>query len=122
MLDQPTPAWQLFVCGSSKQQQIPIWIFDDEILGAPRLFFQSLAEGDTGGLKLKKQQLDLVCCRDGHRCRQQFLPIADRRLDPWSLDIPQVEPRRVASDLCIVGRFAVTEYKRKSQLLTEKFA
>jgi hypothetical protein len=88
MPDQHTSAWQLLVCGSSKQQQIPIRILDDEILGAPRLPFQRPVKGNTSGLKLKKQQLDLVRCSDGHRYRQQFLPIADRRLDYWSLDTP----------------------------------
>ena len=83
-----TSGWWLSVRGSSKQQQIPIWILDDEILGAPRLLFQRLVKGNTSGLKLKKQQLDLVRCSDGHRCRQQFVPIADRRLDYWSLDAP----------------------------------
>ena len=37
MFDQHTSAWSLLVSGSSKQQQIPIRILDDEILGAPRL-------------------------------------------------------------------------------------
>ena len=45
----------LLVCGSSKQQQIPIRIFDDEIFGAPRLLLQFLAKGNASGLKLKKQ-------------------------------------------------------------------
>src|ERR1700688_2065435 len=79
---------KLLVCGSSKQQQIPIRILYDEILGAPRLLFQRLVKGNTGGPKLKKQQLDLVRSSDGHRYRQQFLPITDRRLDYWSLDTP----------------------------------
>ena len=74
--------------GAGKQQQIPIRILDDEILGAPRLLFQRLVKGNTSGLKLKKQQLDLVRSSDGHRYRQQFLPIADRRLDYWPLDAP----------------------------------
>jgi hypothetical protein len=52
-----------------------------EVPGVPRLLFQCLLKGNTSGLKLKKQQLDLVRCSDGQRYRQQFLPIADRRLD-----------------------------------------
>ena len=43
------------VCGSTKQQQIPLRIFDDESLGAPRLLFQCLVKCDACGLKLKKQ-------------------------------------------------------------------
>jgi len=50
-----TSAWWLLVCGPGKQQQIPIRIFDDEILGAPRLLFQCLAKGNPSGLKFKKQ-------------------------------------------------------------------
>jgi len=50
-----TSGWWLSVRGSSKQQQIPIRIFDDEFLGAPRLLFQSLVKGNASGLKLKKQ-------------------------------------------------------------------
>ena len=38
MLDQHTPAWWLLVCGSSKQQQIPIRILDDEFFGVLRVF------------------------------------------------------------------------------------
>ena len=49
-----TSGWWLSVGGSSKQQQIPIRIFDDEIFGAPRLLFQSLVKGNASGLKLKK--------------------------------------------------------------------
>ncbi len=49
------------VCGSSKQQQqIPLRILDDEILGAPRLLFQRLLKDNASGLKLKEQQLDLI--------------------------------------------------------------
>jgi hypothetical protein len=55
MLDQHTSFWYLLVCGSGKQQQIPIRILDDEILGAPRLLFQLLVKGNTSGLKFKKQ-------------------------------------------------------------------
>jgi hypothetical protein len=43
------------VSGAGKQQQIPVRIFDDEILGAPRLLFQFLVKGDPGGLIFKKQ-------------------------------------------------------------------
>jgi len=50
-----TSGWRLSVRGSSKQQQIPVRIFNDEILGAPRLLFQSLVKGNASGLKLKKQ-------------------------------------------------------------------
>ena len=50
-----TSASRLLVCGSSKQQQIPIRIFDDKIPGAPRLLLQFLAKGNASGLKLKKQ-------------------------------------------------------------------
>ena len=78
----------MLVCGSGKQQQIPIRILDDEILSAPRVLFQRLVEGNSGGLKFKEQQFDLVCCSDGHRYRQEFLLIADRGLDYWSLDPP----------------------------------
>jgi hypothetical protein len=78
----------MLVCGSGKQQQIHIRILDDEILGAPTLLFQRLVKGNTSGLNLKKQQLNLVRCSDGHRYRQQFLPITGRRLDYWSLDTP----------------------------------
>ena len=85
-LDRRFQAWPLLVRGSGEQQQIAIRIFDDEIPGAPRLLFQPLVEGDTGGLKLKKQQLDLVRRSDGQRCRQQFLPLAERRLDYRRLD------------------------------------
>ena len=81
----------LLVYGSGKQKQIPIRILDDEIPGAPRLLFQSLVKGNTSGLKLKKQQLDLVRRSDGHRYGQQFLPLADRRLDYWSLDGPWLD-------------------------------
>src|SRR6267143_2556800 len=88
LMSRNTSVWWLLVCGPGKQQQISIRIFDDEILGAPRLLFQCLAQGNTSRLKLKKQQLDLVRCSDGHRYRQQFLPITDRRLDYWSLDTP----------------------------------
>ena len=45
----------LLVCGSSKQQEIPIRIFDDEIFGTPRLLLQFLVKGNASGLKLKKQ-------------------------------------------------------------------
>src|SRR5580704_3295842 len=86
MLDKHTSASLLSVYGSSKQQQVPIRIVEDEILGAPSLLFQRPVKGDTSGLKLKKQQLDLVRCSDGHGYRQQFLPITDHRLDYWSLD------------------------------------
>jgi hypothetical protein len=65
-----TSAWWLLVCGPGKQQQIPIRIFDYEILGAPRLLFQCLLKGNSSGLEFKKQQLDLLRCGDGHRCRQ----------------------------------------------------
>ena len=50
-----TSAWWLLVCGPGKQQQIPIRIFDDETLGAPRLLFQCLLKGNSSGLKFKKQ-------------------------------------------------------------------
>jgi hypothetical protein len=59
-------ARRLLVCGASKQQQISIRILDDEILGAPSLFFQPLSKGNTSGVKLKIQQLDLVRSSDGH--------------------------------------------------------
>ena len=98
-------------CGSGKEQQIPIRILDDEILGAPRLLFQLLVKGDPSGLKLKKEHLCVLRGSDGHRHRQQFLPIADRRLDYWSGDTPEVETRGIATHLCIVSGFAVTEYK-----------
>jgi hypothetical protein len=49
------PAGWLLVCGPGEQQQIPIRIFDDEILGAPRLLFQCLVKGNPCGLKFKKQ-------------------------------------------------------------------
>jgi hypothetical protein len=49
-----------FAEGSSKQQQIPIRIFDDEILGAPRLLFQCLVKGNPGGLKFKEAQTTLL--------------------------------------------------------------
>jgi len=55
-------------CWSGKQQQIAIRIFDYEIFGAPRLFFQSLVKSGANGLEFKKQQLDLDCRGDGHRC------------------------------------------------------
>jgi hypothetical protein len=58
---------QLSVCRASKQQQIPVRILDDEIPGAPRLLFQRLVKGNTSGPKLKKKQLDLFRCGDGHR-------------------------------------------------------
>jgi hypothetical protein len=45
---------RLLVCRSSKQQEIPIRILDDEIIGGPRLLFQRLGKGNTSGLKLKK--------------------------------------------------------------------
>jgi hypothetical protein len=60
-------------------------------------------KSNTGGLKLKKQQLDLVRCGDGHRCRQQYLTIADRRIDYRPLDTPKIETRPVAPHLCVVG-------------------
>ena|SRR6266404_1782051 len=50
-----TSAWWLLACGSGKQQQISIGIFDDEILGAARLLFQYLMKGNPSGLKLKRQ-------------------------------------------------------------------
>jgi hypothetical protein len=40
---------------SGKQLLIPIKVFDDEILGGPRLPFQSLMKGNPNGLKFKKQ-------------------------------------------------------------------
>ena len=58
---------QLSVCRASKQQQIPVRILDDEIPGAPGLLFQRLVKGNTSGPKLKKKQLDLFRCGDGHR-------------------------------------------------------
>src|SRR6516165_4977643 len=76
------------VCRSSKQQQIAIRILDDEIPGAPRLLFQLLVKGNTCGLKFEKQQLDLIRCSDSHGYRQQFLLVADRRVDYVSLDAP----------------------------------
>jgi hypothetical protein len=57
----------VLVGGSGKQQQIPIRILDDEILGAPGLLLQLLVKGNISGLKLKKQQLDLFGRSDGHR-------------------------------------------------------
>src|SRR5271163_2224833 len=72
--------------GSREQQQIPIRILDDEIPGAPGLFFQRLVKSNTRRLKLKKQQLDLLRSSNGHRCRQHFLAITDRRVDYGSLD------------------------------------
>ena len=50
-----TLGWWLLVCGPGKQKQIPIRIFDDEILGAPGLLFQRLVKGNPTGLKFKKQ-------------------------------------------------------------------
>src|SRR5271155_103991 len=79
---------QRLVCGPGKQQEIAVRIFDDEIPGAPRLLFQFLLKGNSGGLKFKKQQLDLDRGSDGHRCRQQFLALAERRVDYCSLDTP----------------------------------
>jgi hypothetical protein len=73
---------------SSKQKQIPIRILDDDILGAPRMHVQRLVKVNSSGPKLKKQQLDLVRCSDGHRYQQQFLPITDRRPDDWTLETP----------------------------------
>jgi hypothetical protein len=81
-------AWLQLVCRSSEQEQIPIVILDDEILGAPRLPFQRLLKDNTSGPKLKKKQLDLRRRGDSHGCRQQLLPMVDRRLDYCSLDIP----------------------------------
>ena len=51
VLEVPLAPWWLLVCGPGKQQQISIGIFDDEILGAPRLLFQRLVKGNSGGLK-----------------------------------------------------------------------
>lgn len=53
-ISKTSASWHL-VCGPSKQQQIPVRVFDDEILGAPRLPFQCLVKCNTSGLKLKKQ-------------------------------------------------------------------
>ena len=114
MFDQHSSAWQLLVCGSGEQQQVSVRILDDEILGALRLLFQRLVKGNTSGLKLKKQQLDLVCCSDSHGYRQQFLPVTNSRLDYCLLDAPEIEMRRIATHLCIVKRFAITEYKSKA--------
>ena len=47
-LSQPAASW-LLICGSGKQQQIPIRIFDDEVFGAPRLLLQFLVKGNAGG-------------------------------------------------------------------------
>ena len=109
-----TSRWWLLICWSGKQQEIAIRIFDDEIFGAPRLLFQFLMKGNASRLKFKKQQLDLVGCRDGHGCRQQFFTIADRLLKCKPLDTPKIETRCVATHLRIVGRVAVTEYQRKT--------
>src|ERR1700691_6423286 len=38
------------------------------------------------------------------------------------LNRPKIKTRCVATQLCVVGRVAVTEYERKAQLLLEKFA
>jgi len=103
----------LLVRGTGKQQQIAIWIFDDEVPGAPRLLFQDLEKGDSSGLKFKKQELDLVGCSDGHRYGEQLLTIADCRLDQGLFDAPEVEMRCVASHLCVVGWVAITEDERK---------
>ena len=107
-----TPSVQVLslVRGTGKQQQIPIWIFDDEIFGAPRLLFQSLVKANARGLKLEKQQLDLVHGCDGHRCRQQSPTIAGARIEYAPVDTPKIEARRVAPYLRIVGRAAVNEY------------
>ena len=103
--------FRCLVCGPRKQQQIPIRILDDESLGAPGLPLQRLAKIDARGLKLKKQQLDLIRRGDSYRCRQQFLATARRRFDHGPLDRPEIETRPVATYLRIEGRAAVTEYE-----------
>src|SRR5690242_20350582 len=86
--DQQDFRFVLLVRRSGKQQQVLIRISDNESFGSPRFPFQSLLKWNIGGLKLKKQQLDLVRCGDGHRCRQS-LTIAGRRIDYGLLDTPK---------------------------------
>jgi hypothetical protein len=91
-------------------------------LRTPGFAAQLLEELHAGGLELLVKCLDRFGRGEAHVRGQQFLAVAQRRVDNGRVHVLEVEQTRVAPDLRIEGRFAIDEDDRETELLREEIA
>src|SRR5580700_857345 len=107
----------LVACRASKEDQILIWIRDYKGSGTPWLLLKRLMEGDSCSLITQKQLFDFIRGGNLDGSGEQMFAVANICDDHRFGDQPQVESCIVAEDLPVVGRVAIEEFDRETELL-----
>src|ERR1700730_3130410 len=76
-------------------------------------------KANPGRLKFRVQMFDIV---DGNGGRQQVLAFPECLVEYGVIDMPEVEQRRVAADLCVEWRIPVEEIDGEAELAGEEGA
>jgi hypothetical protein len=95
--------------GASEEEEVLVWVGDDEGSGAPGCGLEGLIEGDARSLEIEKELFDFA---GGGNCDgggEKGLALANIAGEDGFADESQVDVGLVADDLGVEGRIAVGE-------------
>src|SRR5438046_62690 len=97
---------------SGEENEIAVWIADDEGSRAPRFRSERLYESYAGGLVLEKERLRVV---ESDRSREQLFRVAPNGINDRIVDLAKVQSRAVTEYLRVEGRFAIGKRNAKPE-------